>query len=774
MNLPGSQPESDENIGMKAGEVDGCRPGGIGCRKTEASDDWGGEAGLMERVEYRRHRAGPWIVAAAVLVVSGWGLTHGVPAEIPVSQDTVRDLVLAQQCRGPEGCPELGASTSVPELHQGTLWIRYLAMAERLGLDMQGVRGVTLLAAALSLAILAWLTARVPSLAGTGSGLAAGGLGLLFFALSPEIPEVQWNPALLPLPSVVLVAATIAVGLGAGRTGFALVAGHLLAGLALGLTVQLHPVSALAVPGVVVLLALRRPKRWPLVYGATLIMAAAPFVLSPEALVTIPTAFAAWGQGRVAAAESAAGTGILWGAVASLIALAGVAWVALGANGAGSGVGAKLSASAASHSATVRGASGVSGPGPAWSDGSGRRPRAWEGWVGAALGALPCGLLLVSAVLAGRGIPDRYVLPFVPAGAMLVTLVVKSLASRAGGIRRAAGAGGQFLELAGGLSRLAGGAVLVVSIVAQLPGPPDGRRPLSVYTFEEVAWMGDRLAEMGIRDLDGAVARIRGPGLFYLHSALTLHLPQGTTGATGGSSDAEAFRIVKLPVERDRPVTWRCRVGEERWAVCVVPFAESLRWETASVRFERGSHRDSESGEAREGPCGEGAPHPTRVGGEAREGPCGEGAPHPTRVGTDADGGAGLWQKVALRRDDVYSEPGFPELEGLRNESAWTVMRWRIPIFVATDGPILLLPSGMGGALLPGGDGVSLRGLDHRVAPDGRMVVVSGGQKGKGGMLELAWSFEHPNRFVGKMLPDVLEVDLHRDDALALLEAAAF
>ncbi|MBM4356234.1 MAG: hypothetical protein FJ109_21000, partial [Deltaproteobacteria bacterium] len=268
----------------------------------------------MERVEEKWHRKGPWIVAAVVLAASLWALTDGAPAEIPVAQDTVRDLLLARQCNSDGGCPGLGASTSVPELHQGTLWIRYLAAMERLGLGLQGVRGVSLACAALALALLAFVATLA---AGSGAGFGTAGLALLFLALSPELPEVQWNPSLLPLPATLLLAASVLVVEGAGRSA---VAGCLLAGLSFGVMAQLHPASLFVLPGLVAVLGVKRPKHWPVVYLGTGLLVALPFLFSVEALRTLPAALALLGAGRpVRVPESYPGTGAWW--VAAVLAV---------------------------------------------------------------------------------------------------------------------------------------------------------------------------------------------------------------------------------------------------------------------------------------------------------------------------------------------------------------------------------------------------------------------------------------------------------------------
>jgi len=340
--------------------------------------------------------------------------------------------------------------------------------------------------------------------------------------------------------------------------------------------------------------------------------------------------------------------------------------------------------------------------------------------------------------------------------------------------------------------RLLGGlTVLAVAVVAQLPAESGGKLPLTVYTLEEVEALAARFEDRGILDLDDAMARVRGPGMFYLHSALALYLPAGAKGgelwaeedgqdaaAESGHRGSEAqqtpggggvtsagpaepgslaLRVMKVHSERTWPDVWDCRTGEDGWAVCVVPFAESLRWDEAVVRFKTGTAMGGDEDEDGEGRSP--SPERQRRGADSRYGT------KPT------DEPWGRWHRISLLRDRTYSEPGYPELCGIHDESEWAVMRWRIPVLVSGDGPMLLIPSSSESAGEVRVGGILLTGIAHSFVPGGRMVVIDGGQKGKHGLLTVEWHFDRPNRFVGRMLPDMLEVELSGPDALELLES---
>jgi len=221
-----------------------------------------------------------WLARLGVVLLVGLPLLRLVLQGLEVQPDTARDLMLAAECLGPDGCLSRGAPASLEPLYQGGLWIAHLAALQRLGLGAgaaQIVSAVVYVSAALCIGIAAErLFGRLTGL------LAVTCLVLWPTALSTEI-ATQWNPSLISLPAAVLTIACVRA-VGSGTVG-----PWLLAALALSMLVQLHLVCLVLLPCVALLFVCFPPYR-PL-RAALLCLA---MLLSPLALLSRDALWPAW------------------------------------------------------------------------------------------------------------------------------------------------------------------------------------------------------------------------------------------------------------------------------------------------------------------------------------------------------------------------------------------------------------------------------------------------------------------------------------------------
>ncbi len=183
----------------------------------------------------------PFAPAAVVLAATWAVLWLGHPPAF-LHSDTHEDLLLARACIEDGRCATAGASTTMPGVEQGALWISLLAVWRAAGLSIAAIQALVFLLAAVSVALLfAYLRPRSPRLAWATAALTA-----LAWLYGGSL-SVLWNPSLTPLPAALL----FVVGLDHAERGRWW--GPLSLGLALGLTVETHPVAVLLAPGALVL-----------------------------------------------------------------------------------------------------------------------------------------------------------------------------------------------------------------------------------------------------------------------------------------------------------------------------------------------------------------------------------------------------------------------------------------------------------------------------------------------------------------------------------------
>jgi hypothetical protein len=251
---------------------------------------------LPENVHRARWRAP--LMTLAVFAAAWLVLELGHPP-VPLHDDTHEDLLQARVCLEEGRCPTVGVSTTVPGVAQGALWVNALAALRAVPVSVGAIHGLTFALAAASIALLfAYLLVRRgrPRLAWAAAALCTLGW------LHGGTLHVPWNPSLSPLPAALLLVLALEHA-ERGRWW-----GALPLGLALGLTLETHPVAVLAVPGTLLLagMACRR--------GAAALLAPALTGATALGLYAAMSPGAALQNG--VAALRAAGTPLLVGAVA--------------------------------------------------------------------------------------------------------------------------------------------------------------------------------------------------------------------------------------------------------------------------------------------------------------------------------------------------------------------------------------------------------------------------------------------------------------------------
>lgn len=195
--------------------------------------------------------SGHGVFGLGVVFVLTWGLLelgHGPSA---LHGDAYEDLLRARACTEDALCRTVGVNTSVAPIAQGALWVDVLAVLRGVGLSVDAIRSVTFALTASSIAIVfAVLRRRGAREVGW---LTAGLLCVTY--LVGGLLRVPWNPSLTPLPAAFLFLLCLKQADDA-RWWRAVPLG-----VALGLTLESHPVAALVVPGALVVAGLTAESR---------------------------------------------------------------------------------------------------------------------------------------------------------------------------------------------------------------------------------------------------------------------------------------------------------------------------------------------------------------------------------------------------------------------------------------------------------------------------------------------------------------------------------
>lgn len=189
-------------------------------------------------------------VAAALVFALAWALLEMGHPPCPTHGDTHEDLLLARACVEEGRCPTVGVNTRMPGVSQGALWISLLAVLRAVPVSVGAIHSLTFALAAAGVALLfATLRRRSTPLASATAALTLAGL------LYGETLHVPWNPSLTPLPAALL----LVVALDHAERGRWW--GALPLGLALGLTLETHPVALLLAPGATLVAGLGSERR---------------------------------------------------------------------------------------------------------------------------------------------------------------------------------------------------------------------------------------------------------------------------------------------------------------------------------------------------------------------------------------------------------------------------------------------------------------------------------------------------------------------------------
>lgn len=405
-----------------------------------------------------------------------------VSSGVRVHPDTVRDLFLARECLQSGSCALSGALTSLTYLPQGGAWILHLAAAEALGIPLEVVQKGTAILLAASIGLLFLLARRVTRTSTAFLATAA----FLVMLLACYEPQVAWNPSLVPLPAVLLLACALHTARTRALTPFL--------GMALcwAFLVQLHPSAVAFLPFLVVVTASQPPARaW---LAVPLALAVALVSLAGISRDAMAAPFLALAFGGPTAAPGVHGSAIL-AAAATVVFV--VVWVALVLT-----VSRRL------------------------------RPGA-EAALGWQLGVGPLGLVVIPAALLGHPMQGYYLLPFLPGLALVVARGAERIAAWGRGWGRA-------LAIAGGVV-----ATLQVSVTLTRSLGRDDTQPCS---FRDVRQVAAGLARLGVHDYDSAFQRLQGPRLECLLAGLqVVPFPVGTAPVGG---EEAPLRVQVLQVSR--------------------------------------------------------------------------------------------------------------------------------------------------------------------------------------------------------------------------------
>lgn len=180
----------------------------------------------------------PWAMGALVAVAAFAALVIS-RIDPPIHVDTARDLVQSAACAtGNDEMCQRGVAASLRTFVHGTLWIRFLAICQTLGLVPNGIQVVTLAFVAAGAGVTA-IVAR--TYAGKRALVPAGSAFVLLSLKVVEYPDL-WSPALLPLPLALFVWALLEHSrLGRASTAVG-------AAIFLALAIDVHLVCAALVP----------------------------------------------------------------------------------------------------------------------------------------------------------------------------------------------------------------------------------------------------------------------------------------------------------------------------------------------------------------------------------------------------------------------------------------------------------------------------------------------------------------------------------------------
>ena len=184
-----------------------------------------------------RHFRAPLLLGIAVAVIAFAWLDHINP-EFPITDDGVRDQLLARDCVELGQCALIGAPTSVPGFHQGAVWLDLLIAVRLAGGDQASARAAVLGLLAIgagTVCVIVWRWLQ-PALA-----LPAALILVAALSLDPY-PSLLINPSASAFPDILTAAGLLCYGL-SGQLRYLI-----LAAFALGLAINVHVGSLSLIP----------------------------------------------------------------------------------------------------------------------------------------------------------------------------------------------------------------------------------------------------------------------------------------------------------------------------------------------------------------------------------------------------------------------------------------------------------------------------------------------------------------------------------------------
>ncbi len=223
--------------------------------------------------------ATPWRIApiflALAVTLCGFVWLNRINPAFRVTDDAVRDQLLARDCTDLGDCHLIGATASVPGFHQGAVWLDLLIGVRLLGGSTSTERMLVLSLLALSAGtvfVVVWHWLR-PAMA-----LPAAALYTAALSLDPY-PSLLINPSAAAFPDVLAAGGLLCYGL-CGRRRF-LVA----AAFAVGVGINTHIGSLSLVPPLLAIAALGGRRPWLDVVVSAAVLAATCLFTSRAALL---------------------------------------------------------------------------------------------------------------------------------------------------------------------------------------------------------------------------------------------------------------------------------------------------------------------------------------------------------------------------------------------------------------------------------------------------------------------------------------------------------
>jgi hypothetical protein len=218
---------------------------------------------------HRSRRLAPILPALGIGLVAFAWLNHVNPP-FPVTDDGIRDQLLARDCTDLGRCHLIGAPASFAEIHHGPTSLHLLVAVRLLGGETAAARTVVLVLMAASVAtlfIVVWRWLH-PTIAAPAAVI------LIALLAADAYPSLLINPSFSALPDVLAAAGLLCYGL-SGRRRFLFAAAF-----ALGVAISVHIGSASLLVGLLAIAVLARPSAGPLLAAVAVLLATYLFTSS--------------------------------------------------------------------------------------------------------------------------------------------------------------------------------------------------------------------------------------------------------------------------------------------------------------------------------------------------------------------------------------------------------------------------------------------------------------------------------------------------------------